>query len=157
VNGTPFAENRRERQVRWVDWTLLTMTASGAMLIHPFFRRLPLIVEDLGLCMLLLGLVASLAIALWRIRTVVKERNMRQWKFWTSIGGCVALSAAFVIPLIAVNSMSFFWTDWPTLWLAASGMAFFLGALAAKPSRFPLMLGGLGMLYLIIVLPRGVL
>jgi hypothetical protein len=140
----------------WIDWALVALIAIGVISMLPALHRLPMALQDIGFCMLLLAMLACPAIAWWRVLGVVKALGWRKWRVWMSIGGCVALTGAILIPMAGIVLFFLRW-DWLTVWLAASVLALLLGVLAIPPVRFLLTLGGFGMVSLVLLIPKGVL
>ena len=115
-----------------------------------------MVAQDIGFCFMVVPLVWLPGLAWWRLVRLRRDQGWSTWRAWVALAGCIALSAALVIPIVAVVAFPFMW-DLLTAWLIVSAAAFFLGLLAGTPVRFPLVLGGGAWVSFVILIPKGVL
>ena len=143
-----------------LDWGLAALTVVaivGTVIGH----RGSLIVEDVSFGTLLVLIFLFVPMAWWRLRRTWKDEGAAQWRVWTSLAGCVALSLALALPCIpffgSFVRMGFGprW-DYKLLMFGFGTAAFLLGIGAGRTVRFPLMLGGLMLGVIGLILPVGV-
>jgi len=141
----------------WVEWMLLGIIAVGVIPVLPVGRRWPMRVQDAGFFAFVAALFWCAGLGWWRFRVLRRERGWRKWRVWASLIGCGALSLALAIPILAIFSFGFLVWDFLTAWVIAAMSALLLGFFAERPVRFPLVLGSLGMVSLVVLIPKGVL
>lgn len=130
-----------------LNWALGTLTIV-AIVGTLEGSRVALVVEDVSFAALLVLMVLYLVMAWWRLRQAWRKEATARWKAWTSLAGCMALSAAYALPLTPF----FYWFvlrwgfgprwDYKMMMFGFGLASFLLGVVAARGVRFPLIVGG---------------
>jgi hypothetical protein len=146
---------------RRLEWVLGALTVAAVVLTGQGHRRLSIVAEDTGFGALVVLAVVFVAMAWWGLLRAWKDREVTRWRAWLSLAGCIALFLAFA--MLWIPMLFFFWgrgfMDWDnrTLWIVSALLALLAGVLGARPTRFPLILGGLMMTSVVMMIPGGVL
>ena len=143
----------------WVDWALIGLATIGVVSISPAARRWSLGIQDIGFFVLILALVWCPLLGWRRFARFRQERRWSRWRVWLSLGACLALSAAVVAPFLILLPYVFMRIqgDFLNAWFFTAVAAFVLGCFSEQRVRFPLILGGLGLVSLVILIPKGIL
>jgi hypothetical protein len=101
-----------------LDWTLAAFAIILLIPISHLGNRLPLIVQDIDVVMILVLLVSLPVIAWWRL---ARNSGSARWRLMISALGCLSLSVSLVIP-ISIFLVPFAWIRWNLLsaWLGFS-------------------------------------
>jgi len=139
--------NGERKQQRWWEWTLGLLTVAAILGTAQGHRLRVVGVEDVAFGTLLLLVILFVAMAWWRFARALSDAGTKRWRVWVSLAGCVALQLAFAVPFIPF--VRFYMAlqparwDVSSAWLVVSVISVVGGVFAAKPVRFPLILGGI--------------
>jgi hypothetical protein len=141
----------------WTEWVLIGLTTVGVISMLPVTRGWPLAIQDAGFLALVLVLLWCPGLGWWRFARLRRAGGWSSWRVWATLGACVALSAAVAVPFLAILSFGRFRWDFLSAGYITAAAALILGCLAKWPARFPLMLGGFGMVSFMVLIPKGML
>jgi hypothetical protein len=144
-----------------LEWAIATLTIVVIVLNTRPRLFLPTIMREADEIALLVLAPFFAAMAWWRFMSARREGSIPRWRIWISLCGCIALSLAIVVPVFAVGMpdrliFALPW-DFAPVWHVSGAISLLASVLAARKMRFPLVLGGLVVVLIMLLLPSPVL